>query len=53
MNIKFLLWIIIAVLLVVNLFLTFSTGTVEAGSASAAASAIQSAASSSGMVGGC
>jgi hypothetical protein len=52
MNLKIVLWIVIGVLLVFNLFLTFSTGTVEAGSASVTASATKSVASS-GMVGGC
>lgn len=54
MNTKLLLWIVIGVLLVVNLFLMFNTGSVEASSAGATGSAVKSAASSyGGMVGGC
>lgn len=49
------MWIIIAVLLVATLFLTFKTSSIgsSTSTAQAAGLAAKSAASSSGMVGGC
>ena len=48
-----LLWVTIGVLFLVALFLVFKAGSVNSGEIQAVSGAAQSAASSSGMVGGC
>ena len=54
MDRRIVLWIVIGALFLATLFLTFKTGSVDAGSIQATGSAVKSLASqSSGMVGGC
>ena len=53
MNKRMILWIVIGILFLAVLYLTFKVNTLDVNAVQSAGTAIQSAASSSAMVGGC